>query len=185
MHSTDFTTQADLELRTVSLANLLAICDRQSGVTHRYEVDRTSRDRLALIYSNPDEYGAEVPIYCYLPLIPNPFEAANPWVVLHVVTLRGGRDKDDREGACQTVSDVVFTCEKLYRTKAKADDWRTEVEIRKDLLQTYAEQGCIWCAKAVDFPSTHSTARQQDEHFRVHHVPGGGSTSHAFIERNK
>lgn len=63
--------QLDHRIRVVSVANLRAMCVRASGMVHRYWVEKVSRSRLWVGYSNPDEWAAEHPMFAIFPCYPN------------------------------------------------------------------------------------------------------------------
>jgi hypothetical protein len=63
-------TQSDQKLRTVSLDNLHAMCERISGWSRAYRVESVSRSRCHVSYCNPDEYGSPRPIVAVLPVLP-------------------------------------------------------------------------------------------------------------------
>jgi hypothetical protein len=78
-------TQYDGSSRVVAVENLAAMCRRVSGMCHRYWIESVSRSRVAVGYSNPDEYGSESPMFAVFPCIPNPFDSKeheNPFVIL-------------------------------------------------------------------------------------------------------
>jgi hypothetical protein len=51
----------------IELASLAAYCKTWSCMCRRYTVERTSNHRVLVTYSNPDEWGVDHPISCYLP----------------------------------------------------------------------------------------------------------------------
>lgn len=63
-------TQFDCEIRVVSLANLEAMCAHVSGFCHRFKVEKVTRSRVHVSYSNPDEYGSESPMIAVFPCYP-------------------------------------------------------------------------------------------------------------------
>lgn len=63
-------TQFDQNKRVISIHNLTAMCDRISGVCHRFAVDKVTRSRVHVSYSNPDEYGNENPMVAVFPCYP-------------------------------------------------------------------------------------------------------------------
>lgn len=106
-------------LTTIELASLAAWCKTQSGVCHRYTVERTSDHRVLATYSNPDEYGYDNPISCYLPCF---WDGRAWWVVLTPTSYRNvGEDWEyDPHQAFQVIWDAeavnpneVFTPEEL------------------------------------------------------------------------
>jgi hypothetical protein len=147
MKYTDLTSQGDFPVRVVTLANLIAMCERGSGITHTYEVvGKPSEYRARVVYSNPDEYGSEAYVVFSLPVYTNPFEAANPYVVLTVVSARGGRHEFDRQCAHQAFDAAVLSADALFRTAPKAADWQTADEIKAAQADDYdhaAEQAAV------------------------------------------
>jgi len=63
-------TQFDNSVRIVSLENLRAMCEKVSGICHRYEIESVSANRVKVSYSNPDEYGHSSPMVASFPCYP-------------------------------------------------------------------------------------------------------------------
>ena len=85
-------THEDSVYRVVSLDNLAAMCEEASGFCHRYWIEKASRSRVHVGYSNPDEYGNEAPMYAVLPCFPSPWgdrDADNPRVLIHCMRVIG------------------------------------------------------------------------------------------------
>lgn len=72
-------TWGTIPLTVIELASLAAYCKTHSGVAHRYTVERTSGHRVMATYSNPDEWGNDQPMSCYLPCF---WDGDVWWVVL-------------------------------------------------------------------------------------------------------
>ena len=91
-------TQQDHSVRIVALVNLQAMCESLSGVSHRFWVEKMTRSRVWVGYSNPDEHGAEHPMYAVYPAFPSlwPEDQENPRVVLDA--MRIVNDQWDGEG---------------------------------------------------------------------------------------
>lgn len=120
-------TQFDHKVRIVSLANLCAMCERISGVSHVYQVSKVSRSRVHVTYSNPDEYGNPEPITAVFPCYPSTFEGHdNPAIVLDCVRIIGGRDEYD---PIQKFWNLI-ECPTLWRLGAETNDWQSHAEIR-------------------------------------------------------
>lgn len=129
MHYTKLRTQGDFKQRVVTLANLLAMCEAGSGITHMfYPAGDASEHRVSVGYSNPDEYGHDAPVFFYLPSWPNPFERENPYVALTVTHSTGGRDTFDKEAAFQSFDAAVLSADELFRSGEYTSDWNTREE---------------------------------------------------------
>jgi hypothetical protein len=125
-------TQQDNPVRVVALENLIAMCARNSGVCHRYRVERITKTRVHVSYSNPDEYGNERPLVVVFPCYPSGWPqdgADNPRVVLDIVRVYGGRDSYDREGAADTFY-LITNAPVLWRDPATSK-WETEEQIKE------------------------------------------------------
>ena len=80
-------TQQDHKVRVLALDNLREMCKAASGTAHRYWIEKVSRSRVHVGYSNPNEYGSESPMFAVLPCYPSPWSqdgTDNPRVVLDV-----------------------------------------------------------------------------------------------------
>ena len=117
-------TQQDYSVRVVALTNLRAMCERVSGMCHRFEIEKVSRTRCYVSYSNPDEYGHESPMIAVFPIYPSGWaeDAENPRVVLEILTVQ--RDNWHGEG-WQAFSELL-DCPELFRSE---NGWETEAEI--------------------------------------------------------
>jgi len=91
-------TQQDNPVRMLALDNLRAMCEHVSGTCHRYWIEKVSRSRVHVGYSNPDEYGHENEMYLVLPSFPSPWpeDKDNPRVL--VEPMRVINDTWDGEG---------------------------------------------------------------------------------------
>lgn len=127
-------TQQDTRVRMVALVNLVAMCDRISGMSHRFTVDKVSRSRVTVCYSNPSEYGSPQPVYAVYPCYPSGWhdDSDNPRIVLDALRFYGGRgqygDLDAESQAFMQLTD----CPVLWR-RNDSDPWRSESEIMRDL----------------------------------------------------
>ena len=121
-------TQFDSQIRVVSLENLKAMCERVSGVCHRYAVSKIGPTRVRVAYSNPDEYANESPIEAEFPCYPSDFDGQdNPSVVLHMVRLIVARGDTKAWQSFQPLLD----CPQLWRTPHYgADKWQTAKECK-------------------------------------------------------
>jgi hypothetical protein len=119
-------TQQDTKIRMVALVNLRAMCERISGVCHRWQVTSVSRSRVHVEYSNPDEYGSERPVTAVFPCYPSGFadDKDNPRVVLDALRYFGGRDSEDWQAFFQ-----LYDCPVLWR-RGEGEPWRTEQEAK-------------------------------------------------------
>ncbi len=70
-------TQEDSVTRILALDNLREMCEAASGTSHRYWIETVSRSRVHIGYSNPDEWGAENPMFAVFPSFPSPWPADN------------------------------------------------------------------------------------------------------------
>lgn len=118
-------TQFDYSKRVVSLENLSAMCDRNSGTCHRFEVVKVTPSRVHVAYSNPDEYGNESPMTAVLPCYPSAFDGNdNPAIVLEIVNVVG----DNWDGEGWQAFSPIFDCPELYRDPATGE-WLSREEI--------------------------------------------------------
>lgn len=132
-------TQSDSKTRVVSLSNLRAMCDRVSGVCHRYDVIKVSRSRAHIQYSNPDEYGSGRPIVAVCAVIPghgsedrrvvNGAEV-NPRIILDPITYLTGNDPEIYDPYQSFIP--ILDCPSLWRSGPYAADWHTHSEVRPD-----------------------------------------------------
>lgn len=124
-------TQQDHNVRVVALTNLRAMCKRVSGFCHRFEVEKVTRTRCYVSYSNPDEYGHESPMIAVFPIYPSgwPDDAENPRVVLEILTVQ----RDNWHGEGWQAFSPLLDCPVLYRATMHDDcPWETaeEVDVR-------------------------------------------------------
>lgn len=115
-------TQFDLTERIVSVDNLRAMCARVSGMCHRFAVEKVSRSRVHVTYSNPDEYGNAQPITAIFPCYPSTFDGSdNPAVVLDA--LRVIDPGDTWAGEAWQAFEPLMSCPMLWRSPDQhADD---------------------------------------------------------------
>lgn len=120
-------TQFDYAIRTVSLPNLQAMCERISGTCHRFAVTKVSRSRVHVEYSNPDEYGNESPMTAVFACYPSGFGPEN--IAIPMEILRVINDSEDGEGWQNF--EPLTGCEPLYAKldNKKFHSWRTKEEI--------------------------------------------------------
>jgi hypothetical protein len=107
-------TQSDDKVRVVARANLDAMCKYTSGMCHRYWIEKVTRSRVHVGYSNPDEYANEAPVYAVFPCYPSawPDDKDNPHVVLECIRLYGGRG--DEYDPIQSFM-LLLDCPQLWR----------------------------------------------------------------------
>jgi hypothetical protein len=127
-------TQSDHKVRVVSIENLRAMCERVSGVCHRYWVESVGRSRVKVGYSNPNEYGTESPMFAVFPSYPSGFagDQDNPCVVLEFLNVL----HDNWDGEGWQAFDALRDCPKLWRSPEDST-WSTEddPQDKKRLLQ--------------------------------------------------
>ena len=140
-------TQQDTKIRTVALENLIAMCERVSGMCHRYAVTKVSRSRVHVEYSNPDEYGHEHPMTAVVPCYPSSFsdDEDNPRVVFDILRVL----HDDAFGEGWQNFDALLDYPTLWRGP-NHKGWRTHREIVRDLGATTAPTAdrpdtCVVC----------------------------------------
>lgn len=122
-------TQFDSKVRVVSVENLKAMCERVSGVCHRYRVETVSRSRVKVSYSNPNEYGTEHPMIAVFPCYPSGSredDKENPCVVLEYLNVLG----DNWDGEGWQAFEVLRDCPVIWRDPQN-DKWGTAEEIAK------------------------------------------------------
>ena len=126
-------TQQDYKVRVVALENLRAMCERASGMSHRYYVESFSRSAVRLTYSNPNEYGTERPMTMILRAWPSDFagDKENPRVILEPG--RVIHDTEDGEG-WQSFSPVLDGPE-LWR-EGLSGVWGTREELDTRMLKS-------------------------------------------------
>lgn len=117
-------TQFDNSVRVVSLDNLRAMCERISGVCHRYSVVKVSRSRVHVEYSNPDEYGTARPMVAVFPCYPSTFDCYdNPAVVIEYIRIM----QDNQDGEGWQSFECLRDCPQLFR--GPDGQWSTREEI--------------------------------------------------------
>lgn len=110
--------QADQQTRVVALSNLEAMCERVSGcMCHQFTVEKVTRSRVHVSYSNEDEWAVEHPMVAVFPCYPAPF-GNECYVVLDI--LRVLYDNWDGEG--WQAFQVLLDCPKLWRNPVD-NDW--------------------------------------------------------------
>jgi hypothetical protein len=120
-------TQFDNKVRVVSLENLKAMCERVSGVSNGYHIDKITTNRV-YVSTNTATAGSVTAIF---PCWPSKFAIDgkdNPSVALDILRITGATD-DDYDASQEF--DLLLDCEPLYRSIADdgAEIWRTEYEI--------------------------------------------------------
>ncbi len=111
-------TQQDSPVRMLALDNLRAMCETASGMCHRYWIEKVSRSRVHIGYSNPDEWANENPMYAVLPCFPSSWQQdrGNPRVLVEI--MRVINDTWDGEG--WQAFDPLWD---QYATRGTGDDW--------------------------------------------------------------
>lgn len=112
-------TQFDHSVRVVSLDNLRAMCERVSGMAHRFDVVKVSRSRVHVEYSNPDEYGRARPVTAIYPCYPSSFDSTNdnPAIVLDM--LRCFDPEKIWDGDAWQCFELLHECPTLWRSPAQ------------------------------------------------------------------
>jgi hypothetical protein len=136
-------TQEDRMVRIVALENLSAMCEHISSTCHRYWIEKVTRSRVWIGYSNPNEYGTEYPIFCVFPCFPSSWhlDKDNPRVLLDI--LRIVNDSWHGEG-WQAFDPVLTECPTLWRDN---EEWQTHKEIRESgkEVNTSSPDTCTFC----------------------------------------
>lgn len=154
--------QGDKQTRVVFLDNLKAMCDRVSGMTHRYWVERVTRARVYVAYSNPDEYGYEQPYMAVFPLYPANYgdeNRDNPHVVLDMIDTV--HEPNDYFGEGWQSFEALLDCPKLWRNP-DTGEWELQDKPfcdYEDCDQTVANPGDL-CEGCEEFN------RKEDEYQR-------------------
>lgn len=109
--------QGEWTMSVVSIYNLEAMLEEESGVTHLWYVSEVleCRTKVAVVYSNPDEYGRPRPVSLHLPIYFPLGEKQAPAVVLDVVDTEANPDdfdgdmercEDEQEWAAMTFDSI-------------------------------------------------------------------------------
>ncbi len=95
------------------------MCEDASGFCHRYWIEKVSRSRIHVGYSNPDEYGSESPMYAVLPCFPSTWsdDKDNPRVLVDIMRVIG----DTWHGEGWQAFDHLWG---RYATRGTGDDWK-------------------------------------------------------------
>ena len=113
------------KIQVVSEDYLRAMLFWVSGFSHRYWIERKSANYVTVAYSNPDEYGAEVPVLLRYPVV-RAFDGST-LVVLMPGTATHGRNPDDREAAADMMADAIAGVPDLYRNPSSGE-WAAKEE---------------------------------------------------------
>lgn len=104
-------TQYDHEVRVVSLSNLEAMCAHVSGfMCHTFKVEKVTRSRVHVSYSNEDEYARTAPMVAVFPCYPG-FESDNPNIILDFTRVL----YDNWNGYGWQAFTVLLDCPTLWR----------------------------------------------------------------------
>lgn len=126
--------QYDAQARIVALSNLEAMCERQSGMCHRFWVETTRAGKYArLYYSNPNEYGSDRPFYAELPIVGNVSGSVNHegCQLVMLDTVGWGRivgAGDSWGGEEWQAFQPILDCPQLWRDP-NSGKWQTRTEI--------------------------------------------------------
>ena len=161
-------TQSDSKARVVALTNLRAMCARVSGTCHTFQVIKVSTHRVAVAYSNPDEYGTPHPVTAHYPCYPSPFDSATPLVVLEMVRCTGGDDESWQ------AFESLHECQQLFRSCGSPCEWQTEYEARLvrhpefTVSSSWDKDGCLqtWHLQGRDFRSWRESQDRAAEQMR-------------------
>jgi hypothetical protein len=130
-------TQQDNDVRMVALENLKAMCERASGTCHRYWIEKVTRSRVWVGYSNPNEYGTEQPFYAVFPSYPSSWreDEDNPRVVLDCLRIVGGGDHG-------SIDDFYIITDGPHLWRNPLDNtWKTVDEIKREKEGRDREKG--------------------------------------------
>ncbi|KKM74874.1 hypothetical protein LCGC14_1395920 [marine sediment metagenome] len=116
--------QFDHRLRAVSVPNLEAMCERVSGMCHRYTLDGITKTRAYVEYSNPDEWGHEAPMTAVFPVIHGLYGKDCPAVVLSIMNVQ----KDNQHGEGWQSFGCIVDGPELWRAPGDGV-WATREEI--------------------------------------------------------
>ena len=149
-------TQHDSMQRVVLLENLHAMCKHVSVVAHRFWVEKVTRSRVHVGYSNPDECGSEHPMYAVFPCYPG-YENDNPHIVMDLQ--RVIRDTLDGDG--WQAFDPLTDCPQLYRGTDGIWVYTKCPKCNKELRNEFmAFDGTNWVCPACETPIVLVTANQ-------------------------
>lgn len=121
--------QGDTMERVVYLDNLKAMCERVSGEWHRYRVERVTRARVYVRYSNPDQWTHETPFLAVFPRIPanaGDDNRDNPRVLLSIIDTQN--EPADLYGEGWQYFDVLLDCPVLWRDSS--GEWKRALVTR-------------------------------------------------------
>ena len=57
------------QLKAMTITEIATVCRAISGVCHVYKIEKVTRRRVCVSYSNPNEYGTPRPIRAYFPIV--------------------------------------------------------------------------------------------------------------------
>ena len=124
-------TYFDAPMRVVTLNVLTAICERVSGVAHRFWVERATRAGVWVGYSNPTEHGTPRDMFAVFHVFPNNSgyedDVENPYVVLGHIGRIVDATEDHGDEGWQAFTPVM-ECAALFRD-ATTGTWRSEAEV--------------------------------------------------------
>lgn len=119
----------------VSENYLAALLTRNSGVAHRYWIERITDAFCYVAYSNPDEYGNDCPIQVMYPVYRQhlgPQSKPTVCIVLDYYDEHGGRDIGDcMAGADATDSHIQEWMETPVFRDPESGEWFTREELDK------------------------------------------------------
>lgn len=121
--------QMDSSVRVVAVTNLRAMCVRASGMAHRYWVEKVTRSRVWVGYSNPDEWGAEHPMFAIFPCYPNLTANDNGWENLVAVLDFMRIVHDSWEGEGWQAFTPLVDCVQLW-FNPQTEKWASKDEVK-------------------------------------------------------
>lgn len=114
------TIQFDNRPRVVALANLKAMCERVSGMCHRYTVEKVTKRFVHVSYSNPDEWGSAHPMVAVFPCYLGNEDAVRVVLEYHDVK------HDNWHGEGWQAFECLRDCPELWR--GPDGKWKTREE---------------------------------------------------------
>lgn len=105
--------------QVVSDNYLQAMLHHVSGFAHRYWVERMTPNYCTIAYSNPDEYGTEVPVFLAFPVFRD--IAGHTLIVLYPGRVTHGRNPEDRDAAADMMCEAIMNVPDLFRNPSDGE----------------------------------------------------------------
>lgn len=143
-------TQSDDEVRIIALANLRAMTEYVSTVSHRFRIEKVTRSRVHVSYTGPyfDSQGYEgqdVFVVAVFPCYPSPWpgDSENPRVVLDIMRILHEDEKRDYDAG--QYFEPLLDCPNLWRALADSTEWKTRRawEKEKGRVYSYPQKGSM------------------------------------------